>query len=312
MALSLSLIRSIAVMFLMILTGMALYKTKVVGDEAIGVITKVHLYVSAPAAIFNSFLIELSRQTLLGLGLAMAAGLVCHLLYMGLTAVLKKPLRLTSMEQGSVIYSNAANLVIPLVQMTLGPEMVIYTSGYLFVSTFLVWTHGKTLLSGKKPESYRKLFTSINVLAIFAGLLCFLLNVKLPLVLENTLDALSATLAPTAMLTVGMVLAQVKMRDVFLNPRALLVNALRLVVCPLLTIGVILLTGITRAQSWTAPILMITMLAASAPTASSMSQFAVLYDNQREQASIVNLMSVLLCIVTMPLINLLYTAAVGM
>ena len=308
MQMSISLIQSISVMFLMILVGMALFKSKVVGNEAITVITKLHLYVSAPAAIFNSFQIELSRQTLMGLLLAMGAGIVCHVLFIALTSVLKKPLRLTTMERGSVIYSNAANLVIPLVQMTLGQEMVLYSCGYIFISTFLVWTHGKTLMSGKKPENIGKIFTSVNVIAIFAGLLCFILKLRLPSILGSTLDSLAATLAPTAMLTVGMVLAQVDLRRVILNHRALLVNFLRLIVCPLLTLLVIWACGITRSQPWTAPILMITMLAASAPTASSISQFAVLYDNEREQASIVNLMSVILCIVTMPLINLLYTA----
>lgn len=307
MELSLSLIHSISVMFLMILLGLVLVKTGTVGDEAVEVLTKIHLYVSAPAAIFNAFLIELTAETLHGLLLAMGAAVVCHGLYIALTALLRKPLGLTTMERGSVIYSNAGNLVIPLVQMTLGPEMVLYTSGYLFISTFLVWTHGKALLSGKKLDSLGKIFTSVNVLAIFAGLLCFLLRVRLPSILGDTLDALSATLAPICMLTIGMVLSKANLRQVFLNRRAALVSALRLIVCPLLTLLVIYLSAITRIQPWTAPILMITMLAASAPSASTMSQFAVLYNNQREQASIVNLMSVILCIVTMPLINLLYT-----
>lgn len=312
MELSLSLIRSIAVMFLMILTGAALFKTRAVGNEAIGVLNRVHLYVSAPAAILNSFLVEMSRQTLLGLLLAMGAAVVCHGLFILLTALLKKPLGLTSMERGSVIYSNAGNLVIPLVQMTLGPEMVLYASGYLLVTTFLVWTHGRTLLSGKKLESLKKVFTNVNVLAIFVGLILFVLRVHLPAVLGSTVDALAATLAPTAMLTVGMVLAQEKLRHVVLNPRALLTNFLRLMVCPLLALALIWACGITRAQSWTAPILMITMLAASAPCSTAVCQFAMLFNNQQEQASIVNLMSVLLCIVTMPLINLLYTMLIGL
>lgn len=312
MELSLSLIRSIAVMFLMILTGMVLYKTKAVGNEAVGVLNRVHLYVSAPAAILNSFMIELSRQTLMGLLLAMGAAVVCHALFILLTELLKKPLSLTTMERGSIIYSNAGNLVIPLVQMTLGPEMVLYASGYLLVTTFLVWTHGKALVSGEKTKSLKKIFTSVNVLAIFVGLILFLLRVRLPAVLSSTVDALAATLAPTAMLTVGIVLAQVRLRQVFLNPRALLTNLLRLIVCPLIALAVIVLCGITRAQPWTAPILMITMLAASAPCGSAVCQFAMLYNNEREQASIVNLMSVILCIVTMPLINLLYTALTGL
>ena len=312
MALSLSLIRSIAVMFLMILIGYALSRTNTVGESAVDVLTRVHLYVSAPAAIFNSFLIELNRETLNGLLLAMAAAVVCHGLFISLTALLKKPLSLTTMERGSIVYANAGNLVIPLVQMTLGPEMVLYTSGYLFISTFLVWTHGKTLLSGKKPDSLRKIFTSVNVLAIFAGLACFLLNVRLPDILGSTLDALSATLAPICMMTIGMVLSRVDLREILLNGRALLVCLLRLVLCPVLVLGLILACGITRSQPWTAPILMITMLAASAPSASTISQFAVLYSNQREQASIVNLLSVILCILTMPLINLLYTTLIGL
>ena len=55
-------------------------------------------------------------------------------------------------------------------------------------------------------------------------------------------------------------------------------------------------------------ILMITMLAASAPSASTVTMFSQIYGRQQYEASAINIVTVLLCILTMPFINLVYTA----
>jgi predicted permease len=51
---------------------------------------------------------------------------------------------------------------------------------------------------------------------------------------------------------------------------------------------------------------MITLLAASAPAASTVTQFAQIYDHQPFEASVINVLSLLLCIITMPLLNMFY------
>lgn len=58
--------------------------------------------------------------------------------------------------KASLIYSNAGNLIIPIVTSVLGPEWVIYTSGFISVQVILIWTHCKMLLCGEKKADLKK------------------------------------------------------------------------------------------------------------------------------------------------------------
>ncbi|MDY4970775.1 MAG: hypothetical protein SO101_11050 [Lachnospiraceae bacterium] len=53
-------------------------------------------------------------------------------------------------------------------------------------------------------------------------------------------------------------------------------------------------------------ILLVSLLAASAPAAASVTQFAQIYRKDYELASSINVCTVIFCIITMPLIIMLY------
>ena len=53
-------------------------------------------------------------------------------------------------------------------------------------------------------------------------------------------------------------------------------------------------------------ILLVVFLAAAAPAAAMVTQLAQIYDRDSKYASVINVMSVIFCIVTMPLMVMLY------
>lgn len=72
-------------------------------------------------------------------------------------------------------------------------------------------------------------------------------------------------------------------------------------------ITVFIFTGMTKLFPSASQVLMISLLAASGPSASTVTQFAQLYDNHAFESSVINALSILLCIITMPIINIIYT-----
>ena len=55
-------------------------------------------------------------------------------------------------------------------------------------------------------------------------------------------------------------------------------------------------------------VLLISLLAAAAPTASSIAQFAEIADNDAVPAGKINILSTLCCIITMPVVIMIYQA----
>ena len=65
-------------------------------------------------------------------------------------------LHLDAVEKSSMIYSNAGNLIIPIVTAVLGKEWVIYSSAFLSVQLFLLWSHAKSMLCGEKSFELKR------------------------------------------------------------------------------------------------------------------------------------------------------------
>ena len=77
------------------------------------VLSKVCLYLVTPCVIINAFQLQRTPELLQGLALSLGAAIGIHALFFIATALLHRPLRLTPVEQASLIYTNSGNLIIP-------------------------------------------------------------------------------------------------------------------------------------------------------------------------------------------------------
>lgn len=306
MELSLLLMQQILKMFIMIIFGYLIVKTKVMKSSESKSISTIILYIVAPCAIINSFQIELTQDKLKGLLLAGLAAVIVHIVYFVLAEVFTKVFHLTQIEKASIIYSNSGNLIIPLVSSILGSEWVLYSSGYMVVQTILLWTHAKCLVSGEKGFSLDKIIKNINIIAIVVGIILFLTGIKLPNVLQQSVDSVAATIGPLAMFVIGMLIGDMSFENIFSDKRTYLICFLRLFVLPIVVVFVLAFSGLSYLHKDASTIFIITILAASAPVAATITQFAQLYDKHPGYASVINAMSVIFCIISMPLMIMIY------
>jgi predicted permease len=180
MAISLALAKQIASMLIIMFFGFLAIRLKILTNENGKVITKIVIYVAAPCCFVASFQIDFSPEKLTGLLLSLICALAVHIIFIILSKLLQKPLRLTGIERASAIYPNGVNLIIPLIIAVLGREWVFYNSGFMIVQTVLMWSHGKAVVCGKKKVNVKEIITNINMIAIAVGLILFLTGLRLP------------------------------------------------------------------------------------------------------------------------------------
>lgn len=306
MELSILLIQQICQLFIMIFLGFMLVKTKTLKAEDSKVLSRVALFVVCPCAILTSFMIEFTPDKLFGLGLSLLGAVIVHIVYIPLASILSKFFGFTPIEKATIIYSNAGNLIIPLVGALLGKEWVLYTSGYMMVQTVLMWTHGKNLVCNENSIDLKKIFLNVNVIAVGIGIIFFLLQIQLPGLVVTTIDRVGSMIGPFAMLVIGMLIGRMNFKDIFVEKRIYLITFMRLIIYPVIVILIFKLTGLTAISSDANQIFLITTLAASAPAAATITQFAQLYNKHPGYASIMNVMSVIFSIITMPLMVMIY------
>ncbi|WP_418463881.1 AEC family transporter [Frisingicoccus sp.] len=298
--------KKILSLFLMMAMGVILVKSKGIKVEDSRSISLISLYLITPCAIFSAFQMAYTPQILKGLILAAAAAIILHIIMIILTKLLEKPMKLDAVEKASIIYSNAGNLIIPIVTAIFGKEWVIYSAGYLSVQTILLWSHGRMTVCGEKKVDVRKIFMNINILAAVAGLVCFILGAMLPAPMLDAVDSVGTMIGPSAMIVTGVLIGSMDFQKIFSYRRLWFVSVLRLIIYPLIGVAFLKFSGITGLVPEGATILMITLLAMTTPSASTVTQMAQVYGKDADYASAINVVTTLCCIFTMPLMVTLY------
>ena len=211
------------------------------------------------------------------------------------------------MEKASLIYSNAGNLILPLVTAVLGPEWEIYATSFLCVQMILIWTHGQSLMRGQAGINWKKILLNLNLIAIAVGLILFFARIRLPELLGDAVGSMASTIGPVSMVMIGMLLGSVKWKSVFSGQRIYLIVALKMLVFPAAALVFLKLLASAAPVADAQTILLISLLAVITPSASTITQMAQLYNRNAAYASAINVFTTVVCIVTMPLMVLLYT-----
>ena len=139
-------------MAFMALVGWVAAKTGVIRPGGAAVLSSFCLYIICPCVNIVAFQVDRGPDTQTGLLVTLVAAVGIQGLYLLVTTLLAKPFRLDAVEQGSLIYSNAGNLIVPLVTAMLGREKILYACAFRVIQIPLMWTHYPWLLNPKAKD----------------------------------------------------------------------------------------------------------------------------------------------------------------
>ena len=301
---SILLLQQITILFLIMAMGFGLVKWGKLKAADAKPLSVLLVYLILPCVIIHAFQIEITPTVLQGLGLAAVAAIGVHVILIVVTALLTRPLHLNAIEVMSSIYSNAGILIIPLITALMGPQYIIYSCAFMAVQLFFLWTHGSIVLSGR--GDVKAIFTNINLVAIAVGLLLFLFQWKLPYVIDETMNMVGSTIGPIGMLITGMSIAEQPLAVVFARRRNYFAVVLRLILYPLLLIGVMLFIPADSIFPGAKNIFTLIFIASITPTAAIVTSMAQFYERDAAYAAELNLISTLLSILTMPVLLFIY------
>lgn len=304
--LNLLLFQQIAKLFILIFLGWAIVRAGILKSEDSKTLSMILLYIITPCVILNAFQIERTVDTVRMMELSLLSAVILSVLSIVLGGLLAKPFRLDIVETASVMYPNCTNMVIPLVIGAFGEDWVIYVTCYSMVQTILVWTHARILISGKRKISLRDLICNVNILAIMLGLFLFIFQLRLPTVIGSAFSMAGDTIGPVAMLIIGMLMAGIDMQRLRSYRQIWKPVLLRLIVLPVILVCVAKYSGLAALAPHGETLIIISLLSAVAPSASIVTQFSQMFGRDALYASLINTVTMLLCIITMPLMITLF------
>ena len=291
---------NVGVLYIIVAVGYLCDKLGVYTEETARKTVNFLLYFVASCTLINSFIkIEATPDTVgkffTAFGLSVATHVIAILINM--FTFRNKSDERSAVYKFASIYGNVAFMALPLAQAVLGDEGVLYCAGGAVVFNLFTFTHGVKLMSKEGTKlSVKKILINPGVIATVIGLPIFLIGFDVPYIIARPVEMLADLNTPVAMLVFGTYLSRTDLKTMVLDKKIYAVAAMKLVVLPLICMGVYYLFGL-RGTLLTAVI-----ITASVPSANNTFMFSSLYGRDAATASKTVALVSFMSILTMPVI----------
>ncbi|MBQ6501249.1 MAG: AEC family transporter [Mogibacterium sp.] len=292
-----------ALMFIYVVTGIIMAKTKILKHEGRSSFINLLLDITLPCMILNSFNVEISINELISAVKIMIISSVVIFISWLMAKVLwrKKSVNRRAVLDFSTMFSNAGNAGMPIVASVFGSEGVFYASFYLLPVRILIWTAGISLFVDE--QDFRKklimLLKTPSVTVVFLGIALMFMPFELPRVLSTAIKNIGDMTGPLSMMIIGAALGESDLRSAF-EKDAFILTAVRLVILPVVFMELLRLAGV-EAILWEVTVVLIAM-----PAAANTEIFAEMYGKDYLFAARCVVVSTIISLVSVPVLTLLF------
>lgn len=298
---------AVAVLLLATVPGYIMMKRKMLDEACISGFSKVLLFVCQPClAVYTFTSATLSAEKLIEVGIFAGLTAAIFLIVLGgaylfLHKKYSEPIyRIVTI---ATTFANCAFFAIPIIEAILPElfeELIIFTTAFAVVMNVIGWTLGAAIISGdSRYVSIKKIFLNPAMLGTVVALLIFVLKIPIEGDLKNMIVTAARMSTPLSMIIMGMRLATMEIRSLFVDPRVYLTVAVKQIVMPLVSFGLVYFLPISSDVKQTFFII------CACPVASVVLNFAEIVGAGQREAAKMLLLGTILSIVTLPPMMLL-------
>jgi len=294
-------------LFLLIMIGYIAKKVNFVKSDIKPHISNLVLNITLPLYIFTAMQFEFSPSVLKETGLLVFISIFYYIGAFVFANIITKSFKFKDMKrdvfQYMMIFSNVGYMGYPVMYELAGEKGAFYAAIYNLAFNVLTWTLGVYIMSRHKDEASgqtmkERLVHVINpsLIAVILGFTCFLFSIKIPSLLLDTFKSVGGATTPLSMMFIGIILAEIKVKDIFSDVSIFLITGIRLLVLPLLTLLVLSTLGFEGL------LLQVPVVLSAMPASANSAIVASRYGNDYRLASKLIFVTTLLCIITIPFI----------
>lgn len=192
--------------------------------------------------------------------------------------------------------TNDGFMALPLLSAMFGSDGVFLGSAHICCMTIVLWTYSVNQLShGREKMTVKNaVLNNPGLLAAVAGILLFLSPVKLPNVLYTAVDLTGDLNTPLAMICLGCFLAQVNLRECFLDGALWRLTLLRMLAVPAIAMALLFFAPIGHTAA------LVLLVGVAAPCAIASAMFSQVYGGDYLFATRAIALTTLLSVLTLP------------
>lgn len=230
-------LNQIIVLFAVMLIGFYAGRRRIITPEMRKGLSELLLRVTLPLMIIASFNFDFSMDMLINGGRIFAYSFIIHIVLILISRLLyyRYPHNKKAVLRFITSFSNCGFMGYPIIGSVFGSEGIFYTSIYNISFNVLIWTAGVMFFTDSKDKgSIRKILLNPCILAVFIGIIIFILRIPVPETLWSILDLTGDVTTPLSMMVIGAMLSEMKLKDIISGFELYYVSFIRLIAVPLL------------------------------------------------------------------------------
>lgn len=292
-------LESVVTLFLIMVVGYVARSFGVLDWNATKKLSGFLVYITNPLLIVISFQRGFSKERLSIFLAVLVASVIIHL---GSTVVALLLFRKNSAKEAKVyrfstVFSNCGFMGYPILVAVFGEEGLFYGACYVMFFTVYMWTFGVFLLSHRKDgKAFRKAIFNPGTLAALAGFLLFVLNIRLPGVVTNTMSDIANLTFPLSMIIIGSMMKNVPLKKLFFSLDVYLYSLVKLIIIPFLVLMFCMIFNVDKGMTY------ICVIMSAMPAAAKAAIMSEIYKADTALAVSCVEVSTVLSVVTVPLL----------
>ena len=303
-------LQQVLIMFLLAGIGCIMYKTGKISSEGSKSLANILLYLCLPCVIINGFLVEFSRERVIGLLISTGVALIVLVMSILISRLLCGK---NAIDCFAGAFSNPGFFGVPLILATLSDSAVFYIAAFIAFLNLMQWIYGVSLLENSDEngillkdnksdrlqigELLKKLGKAPFTIAIIIGLLFFLTRIQMPEIIGKCIGFIANMNTPLAMFTIGIYLAQTDIMKMIRKVSLYRVSMIRLVVIPIVTLLLLWFVPNNLMEMKTA-----ILIASACPVGSNVAVYAQLHGRNYPYAVETVVISTIISIITIPVV----------
>jgi len=296
----LSLIVKIAVM---IALGYTLRKINVITESLQKGLTDILLKAILPLSILASANYAFNGALFHGMLIVAAAAAGFYVIGLIGMTFFSKALSLPENERKIIVtmtvFANTGFVGFPIMTALFGQQGLLLAVVFNMFYNLFMYTYGINMLSGKAGFDLKSILLNPITIASVGSILIFVSPFRFPVILASPMEDIGAMSVPISMIIMGSSLAKIPLLDILKDKYSYMVSGIRLVAFPLLMLLVMRLLSVSSLTAT------VCVLMAALPCGTMNVIFAEKYECAPEFASRTVIQSLLLMIITLPLMILL-------
>ncbi|MFA9379653.1 MAG: AEC family transporter [Acetanaerobacterium sp.] len=298
----LSILGKLIVIFALLAVGYIARKKEVLDANIQLGLSRIVLVIAMPALVLSSANVSYTADRMQSILFIFAFAIAYYLLSIPLSHLAARALHLEDDRRRVfvtlTVFANVGFLGYPIVSIFLPETGVFYAVFFNIIFQMLFFTYGIGLMAKRKSMNPLTLLRDPNIISAILMIVLFVLQLKLPSPVQETLSILGGLCTPLSMLVIGSMLAQINLRELFTDKSLYIVSFLRLLLIPAVGIVILRLLGATPEIATVVTIML------AMPAASSTAMLGERYKCDPAMCSKGIVLSTLFCLVTIPLVGL--------